>query len=243
MKNFKSILLGFVLAVFVLISLEFAFRAYDYLFKYARIAEKVEKGQMDLPFYVVNIQAFKSGTISYVPNLIWKYKKQKYKEYQFDSEGLRIDEGRSVSRKKPEGVYRIIVMGGSHPFGIAINFKETYSYQLERIFGNNLPAESREVEVVNAAVPGYSTFQVLNLLKYQMADYEPDLVIVDAGINDSLALAPDWHWKDSELIERLDPLTCRVLNLFSRSSFFWYYGKLIGKIKLLFFSAKDSNPE
>ncbi len=49
-------------------------------------------------------------------------------------------------------------------------------------------------EVLNAAVPGYTTFQGLTWLRTQLLDLEPDLVVVYFGWND--------HWRSTGVTDR-----------------------------------------
>jgi lysophospholipase L1-like esterase len=70
-----------------------------------------------------------------------------------------------------------------------------------------------EVEVFNASLPGYSSYQGLAWLRSQLIDYEPDLVIVYFGWND--------HWRttgftDRELAARVAFWRPRILNLLER---------------------------
>lgn len=86
--------------------------------------------------------------------------------------------------KKP-GTFRIICIGDSVTFGVPANLnspEETFAKKLEALllhhFGENT------IEVLNAGVPGYTSYQGLMQLKHRLLRYHPDLVIVQFGIND-----------------------------------------------------------
>lgn len=77
----------------------------------------------------------------------------------------------------------------------------------------------KNVQVINAAVPGFSSLQVLRFLKRDIIHFKPDLVIIDVGVNDLMTLTADWPFKDNE-IPTLSPFLCKITNILYRSSFF-----------------------
>jgi len=105
-------------------------------------------------------------------------------------QGLRMD--RDVG-KKPAGAYRILTVGDSVTFGYRVplvfpdnptyNHDElAYPYLLEKALRAANPG--REIEVVNLAVPGYTSGQGRRWLERDLARYQPDLVTVCFGWND-----------------------------------------------------------
>lgn len=218
----------FVMVALVLI--EVPFRIYDYAFRYKNLRLLFAGKEIDVPFYDIQTYFFKKGYCVWDPLLIWRYKKCIINKNEFNSLGLRTTNEKEPQLLKDNNTYRIIVFGGSHPFGLRVDYEQAYAYKLQELFNNGVYKYSKRVEVVNAAVPGYSTLQVLNLLKYRMIEYKPDLVIVDAGTNDGILLTPEWPWRDSEAVKRMDPFLCRICNVFEQSSFFWYYKNSLRKI-------------
>ncbi len=97
-----------------------------------------------------------------------------------NSHGLRSPE---VTLEKPDGVRRVLVLGGSHPMGMWVKAGEAYSAVLERLLNERQPGRW---QVINGAVPGYTSWQGVLQLRTGMLDYEPDIVISDLGVNDSL---------------------------------------------------------
>ena len=82
-----------------------------------------------------------------------------------------------------------------------------YSVELERRLG------SAQVEVFNASLPGYTSYQGLVWLERQLLAYQPDLVTVYFGWND--------HWRytgrsDRDFARALSPWRPRLLNLLRR---------------------------
>ncbi|MCA9003088.1 MAG: SGNH/GDSL hydrolase family protein, partial [Planctomycetes bacterium] len=83
---------------------------------------------------------------------------------------------------KPEGVYRILCLGGSSTHGTSTNTDEsTWPARLEH---HLVEATGKKIEVINFGVFGYSTFESLVNLSYRGLRLEPDLVLVYHSIND-----------------------------------------------------------
>jgi lysophospholipase L1-like esterase len=73
------------------------------------------------------------------------------------------------AERPPKSGPRAMVIGDSSIYGFGVEDRETMPARLEAATG---------VPVVNAGVPGYSTFQALNALRMRGLDLEPDLLIV-----------------------------------------------------------------
>ncbi len=102
--------------------------------------------------------------------------------YRVNRDGFR-DELRQ--RPKPEGVFRILVLGDSVAFGYGVDAGDTYPKRLER----HLRSLARKrggpsFEVLNMAVGGYNPYNEAALLSDVGPSYEPDLVLAQFCIND-----------------------------------------------------------
>lgn len=111
-------------------------------------------------------------------------------EYHLNSRGFR---GNELPFRKPEGVKRIVCLGGSTTFSGRTD-AETWPARLEaRLRGRGL-----NVEVINMGVDmGMSPMSLVNLELVGL-EYGPDLVISADGINDSQlvgrpGIAPDYR--------------------------------------------------
>jgi hypothetical protein len=78
----------------------------------------------------------------------------------------------------PSGKNRVLVLGDSFGFGFGVEHEETFERRLETL--------RPDLEVVNAAVPGYGTDQELLLLEERGLALRPDLVLVLFHPNDLL---------------------------------------------------------
>ena len=82
--------------------------------------------------------------------------------------GLRGDE---ISKTKDAGTRRILIVGDSSVYGHGVNQDEVFSQILNKSLGTS-------IEVINGGVPGYSTYQTLNLLDLRGWDTKPDLLVI-----------------------------------------------------------------
>ncbi len=115
------------------------------------------------------------ATLKGNPYLLWEY-----------APGLREEGGHSVSINslglrgpewavpKPPGSRRILATGDSSVYGFGVADRAVF---LE-VAANLLQEDGSPVEAVNAAIPGYSTFQSRNLLQMRGLALEPDVVVL-----------------------------------------------------------------
>ena len=97
-----------------------------------------------------------------------------------NSLGYRNDE---ISLEKPGNVYRIVALGGSSTYDVTIqDNKKTFTAQLEKLLKEKYGYPN--VEVVNAGVPGYNSWEILINLEFRVLDLDPDLVIIYENTND-----------------------------------------------------------
>jgi lysophospholipase L1-like esterase len=95
---------------------------------------------------------------------------------------------------KPDGVYRIFIMGGSTAYGLqsmsrygqakysVIRNDETIDHYLERYLGERLGRD--RVEVINAAITSHQSHHHLIYLNQLILKYAPDMVLFIDGYND-----------------------------------------------------------
>ncbi|MDQ2693571.1 MAG: hypothetical protein M3Y68_16155 [Chloroflexota bacterium] len=106
------------------------------------------------------------------PNTTYLYKIPEGKvSVTYNSQGWRDIEH---AVEKPDGVFRILVLGDS--------FMEANSVELEKTFHRQVEKLAREtasqVEVINLGVSGYGTLQEYLAFQHMGQLYEPDLVIL-----------------------------------------------------------------
>jgi hypothetical protein len=82
--------------------------------------------------------------------------------------------------KKDGNVYRILVLGDSHTFGIIVRDEDIYTRVLER----RLLSEGYNVELISLAETGFGTDQQFEALRLEGLKYNPDLVVFQFCFND-----------------------------------------------------------
>ena len=137
--------------------------------------------------------------LNYYPNPEYRRGKTSH-----NSLGYRNDE---FPVKKPEGVFRIVLLGGSTTYNIGIDDNEkTWAAQLERILRDKYGYKN--VEVINAGVGGYNSWETLINLEFRVLDLDPDLIIEYEGTNDVHARFVDpasYRGDDSGRRKQWDP--------------------------------------
>jgi len=152
--------------------------------------------------------AWKNGFFGPDIHTIWRpspgYREKAHRSRRYGEDDLAIDDnGHRVipdsppkSRKKPKDVRRVMLVGGSHPFGMWVNPSESYI----EVLGQLLNAEGKHTwEVMNAACPGHTTFQGRKYIEEYGLDFEPDIILFDLGMNDSLPLSIQYASADHEV--------------------------------------------
>jgi hypothetical protein len=87
-------------------------------------------------------------------------------DYRINSKGLR---DRETTYEKPEGNFRIVLLGDSRTFG--------WGVPIEKHFSNLLEGYFRNVEVINMGVSGFGVDQELLYLNSEGFRYDSDLVL------------------------------------------------------------------
>jgi lysophospholipase L1-like esterase len=118
------------------------------------------------------------------------------KQYHINKCGLR---GRDI----PAGsdCVRIVALGNSCTFGWGMPDDETFVRQLETMIDDDrtLP----RAEVINAGIPGYSSFQGRRFFVSDITALHPDVVLIMFGWNDQWAAADNIPDKDQRMPPRL----------------------------------------
>ena len=82
------------------------------------------------------------------------------------------------TKAKPDGVYRIAVLGDSFVEGREVALEQTFCAVLERMLNGTSGFKGRTVEVLNFGVSGYGTAQELLTLRHDVYGFDPDQVIL-----------------------------------------------------------------
>jgi hypothetical protein len=124
----------------------------------------------------------------------WTLKRHKHGWYFAEGERIAIYINSAEMRDrehpldKPEGVYRIAVLGDEYSEAFEVPIQRTWWWQLPRAL--QACASPRPVEVLNFAVGGYGTAQELVMLQTTAMRYQPDLVLLQFSPNDVMENSP-----------------------------------------------------
>jgi hypothetical protein len=80
--------------------------------------------------------------------------------------------------KKPEGVYRIAVLGDSLTEAGQVDMDKTFTALAEKALNQRHCYDHRQVEVLNFGIPGFGTGQELILLRERIWAFEPDAIVL-----------------------------------------------------------------
>jgi lysophospholipase L1-like esterase len=90
--------------------------------------------------------------------------------------------GAEVAVPKPQGRFRVVIIGDSLTLGWGVADDETFAARLERLLHEQFPG--RDLDVINLGVGGYDTRQEVTLLARHTSRLQPDLVLVGFYSND-----------------------------------------------------------
>ena len=186
---FRRLFLGCIVSLAVLLVLELAGRVIEMAVPRIVMSTEASPG-WQTPFFQSFLDWHEPD-----PDLLWRFKAGLDDALmKTNSQHLLGDE---LSEEKPPGVYRILLLGDSSPVGIGLqNRRQAFGELLATALNISL-IDYKGVELINAAVSGYTTEQIKVVLEHTGWKYQPDLVIVYAGNNDASISGPS---SDEELL-------------------------------------------
>ena len=122
------------------------------------------------------------------PDLLWRFKANLDNSLiKTNSQHLIGDE---ISAQREPGSLRILILGDSSPVGLGLSSRnQTFAEVMKYLLNVGLGGR-REVEVVNAAVSGYTSEQIRRFMDLRGWDLKPDLIILYCGNNDASISGP-----------------------------------------------------
>lgn len=96
--------------------------------------------------------------------------------------------------KKDENTVRIMCIGDSTTYGLAVNYDHSWPNLLRKMLSHQYPL--KKIEVLNAGVPGATSKQIKRIFQFHLAKYRSDIVIWRGGVHltdtYSVNAAPDF---------------------------------------------------
>jgi lysophospholipase L1-like esterase len=108
--------------------------------------------------------------VSYVPNPVFP---------DHNELGYR---GAETTLTKPDGVFRIVALGGSTTYSTGTTAEEAYPAVLQQILRDEYGYTN--VEVINGGVQGYTSWEVLTHFAFRVLELEPDMLIFYESVNE-----------------------------------------------------------
>lgn len=124
---------------------------------------------------------YPAGGAPYSIGMLWN-------AYDADGFMVSMEGGPQYQRRKPDDVFRFIMLGGSALGGFGAPPFGSIPAHVQRILnGRSDPGRSgKRFEVINAAVGGYNSAQQYLYLMSELIYYEPNVVIFYNGWSDSI---------------------------------------------------------
>ena len=165
-------------------------------------------------------------------NRFWDLQKHTNLIIDHSNEEFFEDTGRFVySRKKPEGVFRLVCLGSSstvNAMGLSDPI-DSYPSQLRLLLERCSPGQ---VEVINAGLGGYRLTQLRVYLEHIILDLDPDLVILYFGVNGDSPLDMNYFRRVESLLEA-NPTLLYPIEVEAALSLRWPHPALIRAYLLL----------
>ena len=119
-------------------------------------------------------------SLQYVPSVFARYvfAQKEIPAHDINEKGYR---GRGFDAAKPEGTIRLMFYGGSQVFCIQTDRGEDWPHRVEGLLWE---AGFDNVEVINAGIPGYASFDCVGGLFAEGHVFDPDYVLLCTGWND-----------------------------------------------------------
>ena len=112
--------------------------------------------------------------------LMWEYIPYAERDWlQINRYGFRDED--LVTKRKPDGVYRIAFIGDSVTLGLNEEWENTFVRQFQQLVDAQ---PELSVQAMNFGVSGYHTRQIRELLSAEVMAFEPDEVIYVMCLND-----------------------------------------------------------
>lgn len=126
-----------------------------------------------------------------VPNADGWFSTDEYDVHlQYNARGIR---GPELPYEKPDGTFRVVMLGDSFLEGYSVNREDRVSEQLEKLLAAQDP--SRKYEVIALGTAGYSTDQELIWLESEGVKYDPDVVVTLFYMNDVWFNGQSKYWR------------------------------------------------
>ncbi|MBU1044922.1 MAG: tetratricopeptide repeat protein [Candidatus Omnitrophica bacterium] len=114
----------------------------------------------------------------------------------------------AANSENTENVCKIICLGDSFTYGLGASRENSYPAQMEKIL--NQSRQNKIFLVKNLGIPGETLSQTLIKLDKAVKEFQPDIVIILSGINDTWSLPRYCKFRFSKSIQELNPFSLNL---------------------------------
>lgn len=118
-----------------------------------------------------------------------------------------------ITFPKPQGVFRVMVLGDSFTWGAGLGDDEMYTNLLDSML--NAFFQPRKIEVVNCALAGSPTITERDILRSLKDTVQPDLIIVGFCVNDPQPKSEDYSIEKEAFTKKWGAFLSKMQNFFS----------------------------
>ena len=205
--------------------------------KYLSILDHSAKSN-DLKEEIKNLPRYYAiNNLNFIPNIKFRADSIFYKGDKipyFNQAGYRGD---IIPLEKDSNKNRILFLGGSTTFQEGGNSLEsTFPEQVKIQLKEQHQYHAEKIEILNGALDGANSFDILNAYLYKYKYYQPDILIIHSGFNDCAWYAdsiysPDYtHLKLSLAVDNAGKFVKKIavflLNFKFTSNLVFYYTNL-----------------
>ncbi len=114
-----------------------------------------------------------------MPNMdFWQSTPETHARIRTNSRGIRADQ--EFTYAKAPDVCRVLLFGDSYFVGYEVNLEDSFAYRLDE----RLRAAGHHCQVINLAVSGFGTAEMLVTLREEGLKYQPDVVVFSSNVSD-----------------------------------------------------------
>lgn len=140
---------------------------------------------------------YAARNLNFVPNINFDGKKILHRDSlinYFNAAGYRGD---IVPIQRDSQKIRILFLGGSTTFlESGVSIESTLPGSVHATLCKSLDIDCNNIEIINGALDGANSFDLLNFYLYKYKYYKPDILVIHSGFNDCAWYADDIYSSD-----------------------------------------------
>jgi hypothetical protein len=137
-----------------------------------------------------------------------------------------------IQLNKPANTYRIFYVGDSFVEG-TVPMNQSVPGIVKDYLRDKFAKSGEKFEVINTGTTSYSPVIYYILIRYFIAPYSPDLIVVNVDMTDNF---DDWVYRQSLIVdEQGDPLAVAPVNIFRATGYAWKNLSIVNKAQVFLY--------